>query len=85
MFPVNYYKNASSALTFILVVAHRLCLDPVKQCLLISFSFKVDISIPQLHCHFVGVASQLVRSADVIKVRVSGSLTIVYDTHEIME
>ena len=62
MFPENNYKNASNVRTFTLAVACHLCLDPVK-CLLICYSLKVDKSAPQLHCCFVGGASQLVRSA----------------------
>ena len=52
----NSYKNASSVFSFTPAVA-------CHKCLLIWYSLKVDNSATQLHCHFVGGASQLVRSA----------------------
>ena len=52
----NSYKNASSVFSFTPAVA-------CHKCLLIWYSLKVDNSATQLHCHFVGGASQLVHSA----------------------
>ena len=57
------HKKALSISTFTLVVVDcHLCLNPGKM-LVDMLSLKVDKSLPQLHCRFVGGTSQLMRSA----------------------
>ena len=60
--PYNVFKvKHIECLYFHTGMACHLCLDPGK-CLLMRYSLKVNKSVPQLHCCFVGSTSQLARS-----------------------